>query len=603
MRENFTKPPKRFLLETTLPGQGLSRRFERPLKVISAFEPEDLPAAFHEMAQARAQGHYLAGFLSYEAGYALEKRLNRYWENNSTLPLLWFVVYQEIHPLTRHDMDDALRGSSAPELSPLKPEISPDHYRQKIDEIQNLIRAGDIYQANFTYRTHGQLQGSPAGLYALLRRAQPVAYSAFLESDNWAVLSLSPELFFDVTDGIITSRPMKGTAPRGANPKDDEAARAALQNDPKQRAENLMILDLIRNDLARVSEAGSVHVPERFSIETYRTVHQMTSTVTARLTANTGPEEILRALFPCGSVTGAPKIRAMEVLAELEESPRGLYTGAIGFIEPDGHMAFNVAIRTLVLSRKAEMLWDVEAGVGGGIVADSTPDGEWAECQTKLAYLGLAAQSGDDFRLLETLRWSRKDGLTLFDRHMTRLAASAHHFAFPFDRDEIERHLAAHLDGLHEREVMVRLLLDRSGAVEIDLKPLNTKPDETWTFDLAKEPISSSNPFLYHKTTHRQVYDTALATAKSEGPCDEVLLFNEQGFLTEGSRTNLFLKIKGQLITPPLHHGLLEGTLRRELLETGQAVEGDLTRSDLDTAEAIFFGNSVRGLVPANKRS
>ncbi|TNE59641.1 MAG: aminodeoxychorismate synthase component I [Alphaproteobacteria bacterium] len=602
MRENFAEAPKQFILETTLPGQGVSRSYAQPIKVISAFEPEDLPAAFQELTQAQAEGLYLAGFLSYEAGYALEPKLQSHLAPQTEFPLLWFVAYKTVQPLAPGEVDNNLSRSESAELTPLNAELTPRHYQSKILQVQDLIRAGDIYQANFTYRAHGKLQGTPAALYRRLRRAQPVAYSAFIESDNWSVLSLSPELFFDISDGLITSRPMKGTAPRTLLPQEDAAARTALQKDPKQRAENLMILDLIRNDLARISEAGSVKVPERFSIETYRTVHQMTSTVTAQMSAGKSIEDILRALFPCGSVTGAPKIRAMEILADLETSPRGLYTGAIGFIDPNGHMTFNVAIRTLILSRETERLWQVEAGVGGGIVADSTPEGEWAECQTKLSYLNLAKDEGEDFKLLETLRWSAQGGLDLYQRHIDRLKTSAAFFAFAFDSAALDREINSRLQGLEVPEAMVRLLLERSGNLEVDIRPLSTTEDEVWTFALAKNPVSSNDPFLYHKTTRRGVYDRALASVQADGPCDEVLLFNEKGFLTEGSRTNLFLKINGQLLTPPLRQGVLDGTLRRELLETGKAKEQDLTPKDLEGAEAIYFGNSVRGLIRAERR-
>lgn len=600
MREKFSHPPRRFLLETTLPGGGISRSFERPQEVISAFAPEDLPTAFAAMEAARAKGLYLAGFLSYEAGYALEPKLKGYLRAETQVPLLWFVAYEKACPMTPAEAHELFAAPKVAELSPLEPEIPEATYRKKIEQVMDFIRAGDIYQANFTFRTHSVLKGAPADLYARLRHAQPVDYSALIESEDWSILSLSPELFFEVNNGKMTSRPMKGTAPRALIPSHDAAARTALQADPKQRAENLMILDLIRNDLARVSEAGSVHVPERFSIETYRTVHQMTSTVTAKLNAGASLQEIFHALFPCGSVTGAPKIRAMEILADLESSQRGLYTGALGFIDPNGRMAFNVAIRTLFLTREDEHHWHVEAGVGGGIVADSTPDGEWAECQTKLSYLNLAREP-EDFQLLETLRWSREKGIDLLGRHIDRLTTSADYFAFSFDAQALEQQLKEAVENLPEKEVMLRVLLSRNGKIKIEQKPLDTSDDKVWTFALAAEPVSSTDPFLYHKTSRRQVYDRAMSTAKAQTPCDEVLLYNEQGFLTEGSRTNLFLEIKGQLFTPPLEHGLLDGTLRRELIESGKAQEKALTLIDLERADAIYFGNSVRGLIRAEQ--
>jgi len=389
---------------------------------------------------------------------------------------------------------------------------------------------------------------------------------------------------------------MKGTAARGTTPEQDATRRAWLRGDEKSRAENLMIVDLLRNDLSRVTEIGSVRVPNLFSIETYPTVHQMTSTVSGRLRPGVGVVDLIRALFPCGSVTGAPKVRAMEIIRELEPAPRGIYTGAIGAAGPDGNAAFNVAIRTLVLGRDGRS----EMGIGSGIVHDSDAAAEFEECLLKAHFLGRPLAS---FELIETLRWNSADGFYLRELHLARLAASAAHFAFDYDPEGAHRTLTTCVEELEgDGPFRIRLVLDAGGrmrATATPLAPPSTKA--VYYFALSELRIDSSDDFLYHKSTRREVYEVELARLAAVTGCDEVIFRNEHGELTEGSRTNLFIERAGRLLTPPVACGLLDGTLRQALFNDPRTAieESILFSDDLATADRVFLGNSVHGLMRA----
>jgi para-aminobenzoate synthetase/4-amino-4-deoxychorismate lyase len=570
--------------------------FLNPIQTISAQSLGEIPDLFRRIELALAQGHHVAGYLSYECGYHFE----RFEEPplSSQLPLAWFGVY--LHPF----IFDHARGSfesRGPNLSAVPSPrtipnsfaanaqltITEDEYSAKIERIKNYIEAGDTYQVNFTDSVTAHTPLSPAQAFAALSASQPVSYSALLNLATRHILSFSPELFFRITNGEISTRPMKGTMPRGLDLAEDEQQAACLQSDEKNRSEHVMIVDLLRNDLGRICAPGSVRVDGIFSVEHYATLLQMTSTISGTLRPSLSYYDIFRALFPSGSITGAPKIRTMEIIRELESRPRGVYTGAIGHIAPNGSATFNVAIRTLVLEQGVAHM-----GVGGGIVADSVAASEYRECLLKASFL---TRVRHDFQLIETML-CENGSITMLSLHLDRLEASARYFDFIFDRAEAETCIADYTNQLPTNEPhRIRLLLDATGTPTLTHTLLTPDPP-TLTVRISTEHTNSSDVFLRHKTTHRALYERELAKARAEG-CDEVLFLNERNELTEGAISNLFLQRECKLLTPPLASGVLPGILRRHLLETDPAVEEHiLTSYDLDTAEAIFLCNSVRGL-------
>ena len=588
------------LLDDSLTPGGRCLLFEAPVEIVRCDEPAEVEAALARVATAGARGLYAAGFLSYELGYLMEDRLAALLPPARGCPLLWFGLFDTPREIDREAAGAWVRDRSQGgyRLENLTLSMDRDGYLAGVRRVKDYIAAGDVYQINLTFKYEFDFSGDLFALYGKLRRRQRVRHGALIAAPDFSVLSLSPELFLHVRDGRAEARPMKGTAPRGADPEADAALGVWLAADEKSRAENLMIVDLLRNDLGRVAEIGSVKVSDLFTVESYPTVHQMTSGITARLRPGVGLPELARGLFPCGSVTGAPKVRAMEIIRELEPAPRGVYTGAVGFLGPDGEVAFNVAIRTLVLDTDGRG----EMGVGSGIVQDSDPEAEFEECLLKARFL---TEDRAAFRLIETLRWRAEDGYYLLGRHLARLTASAAYFGFPCDRDEVERQLRARAEEFDaDRPMRVRLLLDGEGAIEIEAAPLAASEERrALGFVLAERRIDTRDPFFYHKTTRREVYEGELARLRGQTGCDEVVFLNERGELTEGSFTNLFVERAGRRLTPPVSCGLLEGTLRRELLEDPgtQVEERVLWPEDLAAAERIYLGNSVRGLVPARR--
>jgi para-aminobenzoate synthetase / 4-amino-4-deoxychorismate lyase len=418
-----------------------------------------------------------------------------------------------------------------------------------------------------------------------MRRQSAAGYGAIVATGDRTLLSFSPELFFTLEDRDLTCRPMKGTAARRGTAAEDRAAAAALARDAKQRAENLMIVDLMRNDMSRVAKPGSVTVPHLFTVETYPTIHQLTSTVTATLSEPRDAIDVLEALFPCGSITGAPKLRAMEIIADVEHGPRGVYTGSIGRIDTEG-AAFNVAIRTLIVPAGASV---ATLGLGSGIVADSDPDEEWEECLAKGAFVTAA---GQEFDLIETMAFNPEGGILRLDKHIARMKMSAETLDFAFSASDARRQLRA-VTTLLRQPKTVRLLLEPSGVITIQLKNASPTPDGPVAVRAIPLPVTSADFRLRHKTTDRSFYDHARHTAGTF----EVLFIDAEGFLTEGSFTSLFVKRGATLITPPLLRGLLPGVLRAELIDTRRAVEGDVTPADLE--DGFYIGNAVRGLLPA----
>lgn len=570
--------------------------FERPLSIVRADEPAEVDGALAELSRAQKKGLYAAGFLSFELGLLFEPKLARRLPPDRKVPLLMFGVFERPNNLSNAEVERWLeaRGTSY-SLKDIQPNLQQGAYNERFGRILDYIGAGDIYQLNLTFKAKFGFEGSRAALYRELRRKQRVAHGAFVETDNFSLLSLSPELFIEADEKRILTRPMKGTAPRGFTAAEDEERKAWLESDIKSRAENLMIVDLMRNDLSRIAKPGSVRVPDLFTVETFETVLQMTSGVEGALSPDCDFSRIIRALFPPGSVTGAPKLRAVEIIRELESEPRGVYTGAIGFLSPHGGCHFNVAIRTLYIGRDGKG----EAGIGSGIVQDSRARSEYEECLLKLKFL--TDPPAEEFELIETLRFDWSSGYILLQRHLDRLEQSASRLGFRCPRAEIVCALYEHAARLSGPSHRVRMTLSREGRISIGSTALPPPPPRGFTFAIAPNRVDPSNLFLYHKTTNRRMYDDTRKALNAVTGCDEVLFLNTLGELTEGSFTNLFLEINGEMLTPAVSCGLLSGTLRQDLIEQGQVREAVLTLDDLARASGVWLGNSVRGLVRARQ--
>jgi para-aminobenzoate synthetase/4-amino-4-deoxychorismate lyase len=567
------------LLDDARNGGAPARLYRAPVRVSVADRVADVPGVLDAVRAATREGLHAAGFLSYEAGEAFEPSVGPL--PASATPLAWFGMFERFDTLDQ--VAALLPDPAGAWIGTVTPEITRDAYDAQFAQVLALIAAGDIYQANLTFRARVAFDGDPLAVYARLRAASHAGWGAVVDTGDETLLSLSPELFVALEQSGLTCRPMKGTARRDPDPQIDAAAAASLAADPKQRAENLMIVDLMRNDLARVAVPGSVAVPEMFAIEHYPTVHQMTSTVAATLDPGRDALDILAALFPCGSITGAPKVRAMQAIAAIENSPRGAYCGAIGRVDANGDAAFNVAIRTLTIHRDAR---DVLLGLGSGIVADSRADDEWAECHAKGAFLRAGARA---FDLIETMAFDPEEGIAWLERHLARMQTSADALGFALDRHAARNELQAATFRLRE-PARIRLLLAPSGALAAEIAPVPPMPAAPVPVAIVPLPVDPLDFRLRHKTSDRHFYDRARGTAF------EVIFERGDGQLTEGSFTNLFVARGGSLVTPPAGT-LLPGVFRAELLATGRAVEGILTRADL--IAGFFIGNALRGLLPA----
>ncbi len=585
-----------FVLLDNSSGSGEpSLLFQHPLEIVEANEPDEVVGALARIETGLARGLHAAGFLAYELGYVLEPRLAHRLPKNRNVPLLWFGLYKEPKAMANAEVQAWLvaRTSGAYEFSDVNRAWTREEYEQRFAQVQEKIRAGDIYQLNLTFKTCFRLTGSPMAFYRDLRVKQRVAFGGIVDTGEVTVLSASPELFIRQNGNIVETRPMKGTSPRAGTPEGDAEAARILATDEKQRAENLMIVDLMRNDIGRISEIGSVEVTDLFTVETYRTLHQMTSGVRSTLKPHVGVLDLLKAIFPPGSVTGAPKIRAMELISDYETEARGVYCGGIGHISPGGHAMFNVAIRTPVIFRDGHG----EMGIGSGVVFDSSGPKEYAECLLKMKFL---TDPPKPFELIETILHEPGRGLWLIDEHMGRLEASAKYFRFAFDKAVVLAALENEIKGRGGERLRVRLLLAEDGKVTVTHAPQPATPAGTvWRFVVSPTRLSSADAFLYHKTTRRDVYDREWAHYHDTAGADEVIYLNERDEVAEGSRTNIFIQKSGKLLTPALSSGLLPGTLRAELLAAGRAEEAVLTLADLATADGIYLGNSVRGLVAA----
>ncbi len=579
------------LLDDATPARERLVGFERPSRVIAARRLEEIAGALRAIEAARAAGKYVAGYFAYELGYCLEPKLNHLMPGESCRPLLWFGVFDEVKSFegatASHLLESLPRGRAY--ASPLAHEWSRQDYRTRFARVRALIEAGDIYQANLTFRSRFAFAGDSLALYRDLRARSQASCGAYVDDGERKILSLSPELFFEVRDGRISARPMKGTAPRGAGAQADDAVRARLAASEKDRAENLMIVDLIRNDLGRIAETGSIDVGKLFAVETYPTLHQMVSTVTAQLRDRVSVTDIVRALFPCGSITGAPKIRAMEVIRELEVSLRGAYCGAIGCFAPDGSARFNVAIRTVTIEGSRG-----ELGIGGGVVHDSDADAEYDECLLKAAYFEAARKP---IGLIETMRYTPGEGIVRRDLHLARVTGSAEYLGLPFDKARIARILEDTISAKRS-EQRVRLFLAEDGSPEVTCVELPAAESQPWRFAVSPLRLPSGDALCRHKTTWREHLDGEHARLAKHLGCDEVIFLNEEGDVVEGSRTNVFVRRGDVLVTPPLSSGCLDGCLRRELLDRGNAIEERIPARLLGESP-VMLGNSLRGLIPA----
>ncbi|MBU0728471.1 MAG: aminodeoxychorismate synthase component I [Proteobacteria bacterium] len=612
-----------FLETTTITGENhTSYLFQNPVDRIIFSPGASVDNFFAKIETCLDKGFYLAGWFAYEFGYLLEPSLHSLIKSDNQSILAELLVFNK--PLT-YDHSTGARVDTAPKsvyppssgqiseflpagyrIDNLRLNESQADYLKKIARIKQYIAEGDTYQVNYTLKYLFDFSGSKENLYTTLRRNQSVSYAAYIRSQGKDTISFSPELFFRKQGSTCTVRPMKGTIKRGSTSDQDAELSKYLHQDQKNRSENIMIVDLLRNDLGRLCNMGEVNVQSLFDIETYETLHQMTSTITGQLRNDVSIKDLLTCLFPCGSVTGAPKIRTMEIIRELELEDRGVYTGGIGFITPARDAHFNVPIRTIQLNgNKGEM------GVGSGVVYDSDPGNEWEECQLKARFLNVSSLRAlkNDFELIETILWDKQSGYWLLDSHINRLKNSAGHFNYPFDEKAVLSQLERLAESFDKKTSQrVRLTLNSFGEISLThsqcAEPKHRSPEGIYEQEdlprviLSQEKSIPTDLMLLHKTTRRELYNRERAKAERNGFV-EVIFANTRDEITEGSISNVFIRRGKTLYTPPVECGLLPGVFRRHLLEnfSGMVKELIVTRNDLKTADAIFIGNSVRGLV------
>jgi para-aminobenzoate synthetase/4-amino-4-deoxychorismate lyase len=593
--------------------QARSRLYDGHAGTLACMRIEEWPKLLASLQEALRRGLYAVPVLSYELG---EQLLDTAFQpRDGQAPLAQVLLFERVQMLDGDQVAAwlAQRSGGADDGTPagiaaVQANVDEATFTRAIDRIRDYIAAGDTYQVNYTYRLRFDAYGSPFALYARLRARQPVPYGALIGlADGRAILSLSPELFIRHDAGRLLARPMKGTAPAADDPGLDAVRAQRLAADPKNRAENLMIVDLLRNDLGRVARTGSVGVPALFDVKRYGKVLQMTSTVQAQLRQDTSLNEVFEALYPCGSITGAPKRRTMEIIRELEPAARGVYTGAIGWIDPPagavagfGDFCLSVPIRTLVLQPEQAGVRRGELGVGAGIVYDSEAQSEYAECRLKAGFL---TGMDSDFELFETMHATREAGCRHLTRHLARLRASADYFGYPWSDDLVNAGLLAACAVLpHGVPHRLRLTLLANGEVVVQTGVLAPLADAQAPVRLllADAPTRSSDLFLRHKTSVRSRYDDAWRAAEAQGGFD-TLFFNERGELTEGGRSNVFVRVAGRWVTPPLSAGVLPGVMRALLLEdpNWNAIEVPVTRETLERAQDIVVCNALRGAMRA----
>ena len=555
--------------------------FEQPENIITCYSVNEVADCLSQVERYTEQGYYAAGFLAYEAAAGFDVAYETH-AASSDLPLLWFGIYKKPHSLTA----EQLASSQPYTAGAWKPNIQKSVYEQAIARIKQHIHAGDSYQINYTFALNTNFSGEAFAFFTDLLNSQRADYSAFLNIGRQQICSLSPELFFTLDGDRVTTKPMKGTIARGMSYKQDQKQRETLISSAKDQAENLMIVDMLRNDLGRIAKSGSVKTESLFDIEQYPTVYQITSTVSAQTDASIAM--IIANLFPCASITGAPKVKTMQLIQQLETQARGVYTGSIGYIAPSNQQQarraqFNVAIRTVVIDQETQT---AEYGVGGGIVWDSDPMREYEECLTKAAVL---AQVVPNFEILESLCWVPVNNFFLLEEHLKRLAASAAYFGFKISIAEIEQALFDHTHDFNQA-MKVRLTVNEEGLVTCSSSVLGSI--ENHKICLAGQASNTNSPFYYHKTTHRSGYTVALNTVNGY---DDVILYNMRGEITESTIANIVLKTQDGLITPHQSCGLLNGIFRQHLLEQGIIKEAHICLNEFYKAEEIYLINSVRG--------
>ncbi|WP_226581756.1 aminodeoxychorismate synthase component I [Halobacillus litoralis] len=552
------------------------RVFESPVEILTTYDLHEIKRIFDRVEQALEEGYYAAGYVSYEAAPAFDDAFSVH--SDPQWPLVWFGIFS--------DCSKKIRDFNEGDFSVSKWEMTGDFevYQEGIEKVKQGIERGDTYQVNYTTRLEALFSGDDYSFYRRLIRNQQPSYGAYLNMGVRRLLSASPELFFRVDGKAIRTKPMKGTAKRGRFYEEDQHQKELLRTSDKERSENLMIVDLLRNDLGRIAVPGTVRVPKLFEVETYQTVHQMTSTIEASLPDHYTTYELFHALFPCGSITGAPKVRTMDYISRLEDSPREVYCGAIGFFTPDKEAVFNVPIRTVMVDQNSKQ---AVYGTGGGVTWDSTPKGEFEELHAKASVL---TENRPSFQLLETMRLEEGE-FPLWSYHIDRVLKSAQYFQYPITRQELEQQLhqvtGTYSIGLYK----TRLLIASTGEVTIEVEPIQ-HPAQNVECMLAASPVDEGNPFLFHKTTHREVYE------RHQSPgFTSTLLWNSNGELTEFTIANVVVKQNNHYYTPPVTSGLLAGTYRQKLLEDGVVQEKVIHKDELNQCEEIWMINAVRGWV------
>ncbi|MEC4867154.1 MAG: aminodeoxychorismate synthase component I [Jaaginema sp. PMC 1078.18] len=539
----------------------------------------EIPAILDKVQQAVEQHHcYAVGFLSYEAAPAFDASFQV--QTTTAFPVAWWGLYEQPQVIS-----PPIKRDRAPITLPWQPSISRQQYQQCLTKIKHYIAQGITYQVNYSFRLNAQFTLDPLTYFWQLNQAQDGLYSAFINLENWAICSASPELFFTKRDRQVICRPMKGTAPRGLTYERDREIAQILRTSPKEQAENLMIVDMIRNDLGRIADLGSVKVRHLFNLEKYPTLWQMTSPVECQTDANI--KDIFQALFPCASIVGAPKSSTLKIIRELEDSPRRIYTGTIGFITPSNCAQFNVAIRTVLIDKSKQQ---AEYGVGGGIVWDSTEKNEYDECCTKAKIL---TRTTPTFALLESVLWTPEQNYFLLDFHLNRLQESAAYFNFSFDREKVRDRLHHLVQTLSPHPHKIRLQCHQNGNPEVSGKIIQQRPSNLLLkVGLAQSPIQTDNAFIYHKTTYRRHYETF---QKQQPQYDDVILWNEKQEVTESCIANIIVEDRdGKWYTPPIACGLLPGTYRAWLLQQNRVTEKIIPVAELPLYSRIFLVNSVR---------
>ena len=562
--------------KTVIDFKALGERyiFTQPIKELKTRDLAEVTDLLAQVESYQEQGYYVVGYVSYEAAPAFEEKLAVHKVPLLGEYLLYFTVHDRVEtspiPLTYGEVDLP---------SKWREQTSAEDYEKAIAQIHHHLRQGDTYQVNYTVQLKQDLSANPFAIYNRMVVEQEAGYNAYVEHDEMAVISMSPELFFEQNDRELTTRPMKGTTQRGVTDQEDLAQASWLEQDPKNRSENMMIVDLLRNDMNRISEVGSEHVERLCQVEQYSTVWQMTSTIKSQLRPDVDLVEIFRSLFPCGSITGAPKIATMEIIKNLEPQPRGVYCGTIGLLLPNGRRIFNVAIRTIQLY-KSQAIY----GVGGGITWDSTWESEYREVHQKAAVL---YRKQARFQLITTGRISQKQ-LLFEDQHLERLTKASRYFAYPFDPEELRQKIEEECQACDShQDYRLRISLSKSGEIELSRQILTPLSPSFCQAKLCLQKADLQQAFTYFKTTHRP----HLSLGKQE-----IIYHNAAGELLETSIGNLVLKIDGKLYTPPINLGILSGIYRQHLLGKGQVEEKILTLADLNQAEAVYGCNAVRGL-------